>query len=447
MMKMMDKSYWMRIFTVVVLAMMVCVGVSHAVLTVNISQGVVNKPEVAIVPFSGDSIRNDQVPDGLTAVVRADLQNSGLVKVFQGRLPQQPTSAAQVNGSNWSSEYILIGNVERTGQTFRISFELLDRRQQQVVVSRAFNNIQASQLRLVAHNISNFVYEQMTGNKGYFTSKIAYINAINPYNRFQSVYQLIVADYDGFNPQILLQQQRNPIAMPTWSADGKHIAYVSYHNGGMAVYTIDVTTGQFKVVSNRTGINNAPAFAPNGQSIALALSPDANENTNIYVQNLRTGQLSAPLSLNGINTAPTYSPDGKTIAFVSDRSGQPLIYTIASDSRYPTSTLLSGEPNQALDPEYTPDGKNIVFMYQRARGAGMQIAVMNLDNKAITALTNGRSDASPSVSPDGSMVLYVKNSDSPNASLAMVSLDGSVQVDIPVKTQGIVSAPAWSAGF
>ena len=446
-MKAIFQSHLMRIITMTMFALMTCVGISHAVLTINVSQGIVNKPEVAIVPFSGDNVHNDNVPDGLTAVVKADLQNSGMVKVFQGKLPQQPSNAAQMKWAGWSSEYILLGRVEPTGSTYRVSFELVDRRQQQVVAARAFNNIQPTQFRLVAHNISNFVYEQMTGNKGYFTSKIAYINAINPYDRFKSVYQLIVADYDGYNPQTLLQQQRNPIAMPTWSADGKRIAYVSYHNGGMAIYTIDVTTGQFKVISNRSGINNAPAFSPNGQNLALALSPDANESTNIYVQNLSNGQLSQPLSLNGINTAPTYSPDGKTIAFVSDRSGQPLIYTIASDARYPTSALLTNAPHQALDPEYTPDGKNLVFMYQRARGAGMQIAVMDIDRKVITPITNGRSDASPTVSPDGSMVMYVKNSDRPSASLAMVSLDGSVQVDISVHTQGVISAPTWSAGF
>ncbi|WP_100550929.1 Tol-Pal system beta propeller repeat protein TolB [Caedibacter taeniospiralis] len=434
--------YRLKQLCLIIFALFIAVLSAQARLTINITQGVSQQIPVAVMPFKGARVSDAQIPDGIAAIIADDLRNSGRIASQTTRFPQSVESSKDIIWSKWQSDYILIGSIDERNGRYDVTYELVSKLSGNVLNARKFTNVQKDQLRLLAHTISNFLYEAITGSKGYFTSKLAYVDVENPYNVKKAVYQLIVADYDGFNPHVLLRQTKDPIMSPAWSKDGKYLAYVSYSKGNMAIYTIEVYTGVRKKIASYKGINSSPAFSPDGNTLAMALSQGYSENSNIYLMNLANDKLYKKLTLNGINTAPAFSPSGKELAFVSDRGGNPQIYTTDLSSKYPSSERLTYGAKQAFDPQYTPNGQSIVFMYQQ--NSGTQIAKVDLNSKKITVLTNGVMDASPSVSPDGNMIIYAKGQESGGANLAMVSIDGKVQISLPSNTQGAIQSPAWS---
>lgn len=267
----------------------------------------------------------------------------------------------------------------------------------------------------------------------------------NPYSRYGRTYELIISDYDGYNKHTVLTQKDNPIATPSWSSDGKFIVYSSYSGGSMAVYKLQIATGKVTRISNFKGINSAAAYSPNDDMIALALSKGYSDQTNIYIMNLVNKSLKR-LTINGINTAPKFSPNGKSVIFTSDRGGRPNIYVAPINSKYPQSSRLSSKIYQGYEPNYTPDGKDVVFMNQSARSKGTRIAVFDISNSDLKILTNGKSDASPTVSPFGDMVAYVASNSRGYNSIDMVSLNGDnhfsiVNID---DNKTLIQSPSWS---
>lgn len=416
-------------------------------LTINITQGVSQKILVAVMPFGGQLIKNTSLSEGVFAMIADDLRNSGRVNPQTTNFPQLIDNIKQISWSKWQADYVLIGYVDKSNDFYNISYELASKLSGKILSTRKFTNLQENQLRLVAHTISNYIYKAITGSKGYFTSKLAYIDVKNLYNAKKAIYQLVVSDYDGFDPYVLLRQTKDPIMSSTWSKDGKYLAYVSYNKGSMAIYTIAVYTGERKKVANFKGINSAPAFSPDGRILTMALSQGYSENTNIYLMNLNNDKLYKKMTLSGINTAPTFSPLGKELAFVSNSGGNPQIYTIAVDSKSLLSERLTYGAKQAFDPQYTPNGESIVFMYQKDDSSGMQIAKIDLRSKKIVVLTCGLMDSSPCISPDGKMIIYAQGKPSGGAELAMVSIDGKIKIRLPSNTQGAIQSPAWSPDF
>ncbi len=423
----------------------VCMSAANARLTIQITQGVSKQTPIAILPFFGASTDTNMTQGGLSAVIQADLTNSGRFDVQNSNFPERISHVGAIQWQKWHVNYIVMGSVSKDENGhYTVKYTLVSRLNNQVFSSREFNHITKAQFRVLAHTISNYIYQAVTGNKGYFTSKISYVDVEHPYDRKNARYQLVVSDYDGFNPHVLLSQPKEPIMSPAWSKDGKYIAYVSYYKGGMAIYTINVYTGVRKLVANYEGINSSPSFSPSGNTLAMALSQGYSENTNIYLMNLKNDKLYKKLSINGINTAPSFSPSGDEIAFVSNRGGNPQIYTTPVDTKYPSAERVTFGIHQAFDPIYTPNGQYIVFMYQKTRNSGTQIAKLDIKTNKITVLTHGKADASPSISPDGNMVLYVKTDAKGNSSLAMVSIDAKVQITLPSNTNGAIQSPAWS---
>ncbi|TNF69643.1 MAG: Tol-Pal system beta propeller repeat protein TolB [Gammaproteobacteria bacterium] len=435
-MKSMRLSIYLSIFFSILLAY----NQSFADISIHIEKGVDRPYPIAIIPFSGN-VQSSEV----VGILEKDLTNSGRFSLLtEAKMPQKTSNVKDLNLVQWSKtgvEFIVLGQVSQsTDNHYDVSFYLISQLGGRSLIAKAFKNIPQSQLRALAHHISDLIYQGVTGTKGYFSTKLTYVEVLNPYDQKKAVYKLVVSDYDGVNPQVLLKQTGIPIASPTWSPDGKYIAYVSYINGRMAIYRISIVTGKRQLVSNLEGINSAPAFGPDDTLMALALSKGTSYYTNIYLFNLKKHNLEKLTSV-GINTSPAFSPDGQSLIFTSNRSGLPQIYQLQIGESYPKRLTFDGVQN--MDAHFTPNGKAIVFMHQAQRGGDLNIAKQSLKDGDITVLTGGNVDKSPSISPNGQMVVYTRALTNGKINLAMVSLDGQVHIDLPT-TKGNVQSPSWS---
>jgi TolB protein len=253
------------------------------------------------------------------------------------------------------------------------------------------------ELRRIAHQISDIIYEALTGERGAFDTRIAYVTEMKTGGA--SVYALNVADSDGFNPQVVLESKA-PIVSPAWSTDGRLLAYVSFEGGRPRIFAQNVATGTRQVIAAFPGLNGAPAWSPDGKHMAMTLSKDG--NAEIYVMNINTRVLRRLTTGGAIDTEPAWAPDGKSLVFTSDRGGTPQIYRIppAAGGR---ATRLTFEGKYNSRATFAPDGKSIALIHG-SKGT-FRTAVLDLENKALRVLTKTTLDESPSFAPNGSMLL------------------------------------------
>lgn len=424
------------------------VQIAWANLTIEITQGVDKPIPIAVVPFTKDpgSLDYQNLPDGISGVVDSDLKMSGRFTAMPNdQMPSQPHELSQFSWSQWNHlennpEYVVIGKLSHAHSKgkYNISFQLISMLGSRPLVGEVYENVPTAQLRALAHHISDKIYYAITGKRGIFSTRLSYVEVLRPAHSLP-VYQLMIADADGYNPQSLIKQVGVPIASPVWSPDGQAIAYVTYLNNRMTVSTITLATGKQSVIAEFPGINSAPAWSPNGKSMALALSMGKSSRTNLYLMDLTTKKYTK-LSSFGNNTSPVWAPNGKTLAFNSNRGGSPQIYELNLKSRQVSRITYQGIQN--FDPVFTPDGKALVFMQQAYSGGPLRIAKIDLTDDKVTTLTKGELDKSPSVAPNGEMVVYA-NYDQKHGRLAEVSIDGRIHLNLPA-SHGSVQSPAWS---
>ncbi|EDO66126.1 protein tolB precursor [Francisella tularensis subsp. holarctica FSC022] len=413
----------------------------YADLVAEVTTGVIQKPLVTVV---SDNVV-DQFPQQVNSVIVADLNHNAKLQA-NDTIKYEIKQKQNIPWKSLKSDYVVLTKYTNNSyNNYTVEVQILKRNDTSYLQAITYKNINVSLMRTLAHKISNYVYQKLTGNQGFFLTKLAYVKVSNLYARYGRLYELIISDYDGYNKHVVLRQTDNPIATPSWSNDGRYIVYSSYSGGSMGVYTLEIATGKVTRITNYKGINSSPSFSPDGKEIALALSKGYSDQTNIYIMNLATKALKR-ITINGINTAPKFSPNGQSIVFTSDREGRPNIYVASVNSKYPQSSILSTKIHQAYEPNYTPDGKNIVFMNQSSRTSGTQIADFNLVNGSVTNITNGKADSSPTVSPYGDMVAYISTNTRGYSSLDMVSLDGDNHFNIETADNGniLIQSPSWS---
>ena len=407
----------------------------HAVLDIKITQGIEQALPIAIVPF-GWSQASNVAPIDMAAIISNDLSRSGRFNVMAEQdLPQKPSDFDAINFSDWRKlgmEHILIGNLGLTNSgDYEVSFRLIDiYRGKQVAGFRIPTN--ASQLRRVAHQVSDIVFEKLIGIPGAFDTRVAYITVSE--NQSRKIHSLQIADADGYNAQILLESPE-PLMSPAWSPDGKKIAYVSFEGKNSAIYIQDIRTGARELVAANPGINSAPDWSPDGSQLAMTLSKDG--NTEIYVMNLSNRSLKRLTHHAAIDTEPDWSPDGRKIAFTSDRSGGPQIYEIDVNGGEPKRLSFDGKYNTR--PEYSPDGKTITLVH--AVNGSYRIGLLDVRTGYINTLTDSRLDESPSFAPNGGMIIYATTGVI-GAQLAAVSTDGRIHQRLGLQ-KGDVREPAW----
>jgi len=404
-------------------------------LVIEITQGVDNPVPIAVVPFqwSGDSALNEDVAQ----VVDADLERSGQFKSLKRSLMLSfPYQKEDVHFRDWTylaTEYLIIGQVMATDAGgYQVDYQLFDVQRQESIAGARFTGGK-NDLRALGHSVSDAVYEALTGLKGAFRTRIAYVAAdkkVNP-----SYYKLLVADADGHNAKEILKSNQ-PIMSPSWSRDASKLAYVSFETNRPAIYVQDITTGQRERIKSFKGINGAPAWSPDGSKLAIVLSKDG--NAEIYVLDLTSNRLTRVTKHYGIDTEPSWSVDGKHILFTSDRGGKPQIYQVTLDSGWVERITFEGDYNARGS--LTHDGRFLVLV-SRQNGQ-FHIAVQDLQRGTMSLLTQTSLDESPSVAPNGSMVIY-STQDGGRDILAAVSIDGKVRFNIPAN-EGVVREPAWS---
>lgn len=413
---------------------------SMAAINLLLTQGVDKPIPVAIVPFAGQAEQNDK--SNIANVVTADLTHSGRFQPLDvAQMSAQPHEANQVVLDEWRKQgvdAVAVGRVTPTGNgKYHVEFALTDILSTQssnttpTVLLQQSYDVNAADLRRLSHHISDLIYEKLTGEKGIFSTRIAYVLK-QPTESGKIRYFLQVADADGFNPRAIFSSPE-PIMSPAWASNGKQIAYVSFENKRSQIYVADIATGSRKLISDLQGINGAPSWSPDDSKIALVLSKGP--NTKIFILNLASGSLQQVTDGPSIDTEPVWAPDGRSLYFTSDRGGSPQIYQITLADKHIQRVTFVGEYNASAS--ITPNGKRIVMLN---RQDGMyNIAIQDLQSGNVQTLTSSGRDESPSIAPNGSMVIY----GSELGVLGLVTTDGRVKLRLPAP-EGKIQEPAWS---
>ena len=410
---------------------------ARAVLTIEITRGVDTGTPIAIVPFSWEgAIKPAQ---NVSDVVEADLARSGRFAVLPRKdFISTPHEDKDVVFKDWrilKAEALTIGSVRLAAPgKFQVQFRLYDVFKQTQIAGFRYN-VSADLFRSVAHQISDIIYEKITGEPGAFSTRIAYVTREEPPRGLPPVYKLQVADSDGFNAQTVVRSAE-PLMSPAWSPDGNRLAYVSFEDKRSKVYVQNLTDGRRELLAEFTGINSAPAWSPDGTRLALTLSRDG--NAEIYVMLLNSRALKRLTFDPAIDTEPSWSPDGRDIIFTSDRAGSPQIYRMNASGGSAERLTFDGDYNARAS--FAADGKSITFV-SRGQG-GYRIAVMRLDNKTQQVLTDTSLDESPSFAPNGRMIIYATEVRGRGV-LASVSADGRVRQLFKFE-EGDIREPAWS---
>lgn len=396
-------------------------------LDLELTQGVNTALPIGVNPFG----TNDEAID-MVKVISNDLNMSGqfnLIKVNQ-RNSEQPLEIWKKLGA----DSVLSGRViPQEDNKFSVSFELVNSAATgKVLLSEKFQ-VSGERLRSLAHHISDEVYYKLTGVRGVFSTKIAYVLVKRAGEKYE--YSLEVADMDGNDAQSLLISTA-PIMSPAWSPNGKQIAYVSFEKRRSQVYIVDIQTGKRRLITDFEGINGAPAWSPNGKDLAVVLSKGGSPK--IYIVNLDTGNMKQVTFGEAIDTEPRYAPDGKSLLFTSGRGGAPQIYSLNFANGKVSRVSFDGNYNARAS--YTPNQKSIVMLHREDRE--FNIGVQNVASGIVQLITDSDFDESPTVAPNGKLVLYATKIRHKGI-LAISSIDGSIRIRLPSR-EGDVQEPAWS---
>jgi len=426
---------------ILLFSLLLVVTTSSATLTIDITQGVDGALPIAIVPFHWEG--EGSLPEDVTGVIKSDLQRSGrFMPIPDEDLIARPFEGTQVKFQNWrvlNVDNLVVGKIsyEKDKKIYRIQFQLFDVYKENQLTGYSFQTSEKN-LRRTAHRISDIIFETLMGVRGAFDTHIAYIT-VSKGEKDQKIYNLAVADSDGYNEQIIYQSIQ-PILSPSWSPDGRHIAYVSYRRGRPELYLQNIQTKKLRRISSYQGLNNAPAWSPNGKTLAMTLSKDGNPE--IYVMDMKGNKLTRITRNYAIDTEPVWLPDGRSLIFTSDRGGGPQLYRIkiGRSGAVGKAERITYEGNYNARPTVSPDGKKIAMVHQME--GKFHIAVMDTETEHFTILTESSLDESPSFAPNGSMIIYATEHDN-RGILSAVSVDGSTKQRLSFQ-QGDVREPAWS---
>ena len=420
-------------FSILLMALLIANN-AYSELVIRVTEGNDKPTVIAMSPFDLNGLKmNDNIAD----IVTSDLRRSGLFKL----IPQEdmlafPSTPTDVYYRDWrllGAEYLVVGSMSvLTDGRYELEFSLLSINSQKIQFTHKVRS-SATKIRDLAHSVSDKIYQSITGIRGAFSTRLAYVSVIREGDDF--TYRLKVADADGARENLMLESKQ-PIMSPSWSPDGKELAYVSFETGRPAIFRQNLATASRQQLTSFKGLNGAPSWSPNGENLVLVLSKDGNPE--LYNLELASGKLTRLTRHFAIDTEPAWMPDGKHILFTSDRGGTPQIYKLKLADRSVERITFQGNYNARAS--IAPDGRTMAMVHRSSRV--FYIAALDLKTRRLTELTETTLDESPSVAPNGAMLMYAtKYKD--KGILAAVSVDAGVKYNLPAKL-GDVREPAWS---
>lgn len=429
-----------RTSSLLVILCLLSITPARATLTIDVTLWLDNATPIAVVPFAWRGI--GQAPVDMANVISGDLRRSGrFAPMAENEMIERPSEGREVKFATWrntSMKYLVVGKVAEAGAgNYDVQFQLFNIGNGLQMKGHSFQ-AKAGQLRRLSHHIADLIYEAITGERGAFDTYLAYIT-VSKDAKGQNVYRLAIADSDGYNEQILFESSM-PVVRPTWSPDGKSLAYVSYASGRPQIYSQNIFSKQTQQLTNFKGSNLSPSWSPDGRRMAMSLSKDG--NAELYVMDLATRRLHRITNSYGADLEPDWMPDGQNLVFTSDRGGRPQLYKIGVGANGPVgrATRVTFDGKENLRATISPDGKRIA-MVNNTDGS-YRIAVLDLEAEQLSLLTEGNLDESPSFAPNGSMLIYAASGRG-RGELVAISSDGRSSHKLRF-TQGDVREPAWS---
>jgi len=400
---------------------------AHAQFRVEVSGVGLTQVPITFAPFKGQ----DASPQKISEIVQADLERSGQfrsVALAGGATLDELTPPNLTIYRQAGADALLSGSVTKLADgRFDVRFRLWDVVKGQDMGGLSFA-VAATDLRLAAHRIADDVYEKLTGDKGAFSTRIAYVT------KAAQRYQLWVADADGQNALPALASAE-PIISPAWSPDGNQLAYVSFESRKPVVYVHNVSTGKRRLIANFKGSNSAPAWSPDGSTLALTLSLGG--GSQLYLINANGGEPRRLMQSGSIDTEPMFSPDGRSLYFVSDRGGSPQIYRMTLANQEVQRVTFTGTYN--ISPAVSPDGRWLAYI-SRLVGA-FRLHVMDLQTSEVRVISDTLADESPSFAPNGKLLVYATRHEGREA-LMTSTLDGRVKARLSGQA-GDIREPHW----
>ena len=399
-------------------------------LILEITQGTEDPYRVAILKFEGDQ----KVSNDIDKIIRNNLKRSGEFNLFANEdLLSLPTNETEVIFNDFkilNIDYLVIGKIVKDGISISVVYDIFDINKGKKIRTSTVYGI-PNKNRQLGHYVSDGIYEEITGMKGISSTKILYVTENKNFN-------LMVADADGSNEQILLKSN-DPIISPAWSPDSKKVAYVSFETGMAKVYIQDIATGERELAIENSSQISSPSWSPDGKFLSLTMFQDG--NAEIYILNLKNRNLTRLTNHFSIDTESSWSPKGSKIMFTSGRSGSPQLYEIDLRRFNAKPKRITFDGNYNAKGSYLPNNEGFIFVHRE--NTNFQIAIKYFNENFIRPLTNAQLDESPSISPNGNVIVYAIKDDGMSL-LAGVTLSGA-KFRLPAK-MGFVREPAWS-GF
>jgi TolB protein len=382
------------------------------------------------IPVAIATLRDeDKSPVPVSAVVRADLQRSGLFRLVDA--PGNFDESSRVAIAEWrgrGADALAVGSVVRLADgRYDVRFKLWDLVKGEELLGQSHAALPAD-MRLAAHRIADSIYQNLTGERGVFSTRIAYVT------RAGNRYSLHVTDADGEGGQIALASP-DPIISPAWSPNGKELAYVSFESQKAVVWVQDVASGQRRMLANFRGSNSAPAWSPDGRDLALTMSRDA--VAQLYLMSRDGGAPRRLTTSSAIDTEPAFTPDGRQIFFVSDRGGGPQVYRMPAVGGNAERVTFSGNYN--ISPAISPDGRMLAYITRQ--GSAFKVMVQELAGGTASAITDTTDDESPSFAPNGRLLVYASRAQGRDV-LMTTTLDGKIKSRLLI-TGADMREPAW----